>query len=54
MISSAALRGQPTVKYSPGFESLLTVLGSNPADSPAYSGLPVLRWVAIWDGKKIF
>jgi hypothetical protein len=27
-----------------------TVLGSNPADSPVYSGLPVLRWVAIWDG----
>jgi hypothetical protein len=27
-----------------------TVLGSNPADSPAYSGLPVLSWAAIWDG----
>jgi hypothetical protein len=27
-----------------------TVLGSNPADSPAYSGPPVLRWAAIWDG----
>jgi hypothetical protein len=26
------------------------VLGSNPAISPAYSGLPVLRWAAIWDG----
>jgi hypothetical protein len=27
-----------------------TVLGLKPADSPAYSGLPVLRWAAIWDG----
>jgi hypothetical protein len=27
-----------------------TVLGLNPADSPAYSGLPVLRWAAIRDG----
>ncbi len=26
------------------------VLGSVPAISPAYSGLPVLRWAAIWDG----
>jgi hypothetical protein len=26
------------------------VLGSNPAISPAYSGLPVLRWAAISDG----
>jgi hypothetical protein len=26
------------------------VLGSNPAISPAYSRLPVLRWAAIWDG----
>jgi hypothetical protein len=26
------------------------VLGSNPAISQAYSGLPVLRWAAIWDG----
>jgi hypothetical protein len=26
------------------------VLGSNPAISPAYRGLPVLRWAAIWDG----
>jgi hypothetical protein len=27
------------------------VLGLNPpAISPAYSGLPVLRWAAIWDG----
>jgi hypothetical protein len=25
-------------------------LGSNPAISPAYSGLPVLSWAAIWDG----
>jgi hypothetical protein len=24
------------------------VLGSNPAISPTYSGLPVLRWAAIW------
>jgi hypothetical protein len=27
-----------------------TALGSNPADSPAYSGQSVLRWAAIWDG----
>ncbi len=26
------------------------VTGSNPAISPAYSGLPVLRQVAFWDG----
>jgi hypothetical protein len=26
------------------------VLDSNPAISPAYRGLPVLRWAAIWDG----
>jgi hypothetical protein len=26
------------------------VLGSNPAISPAYSGLQALRWAAIWDG----
>jgi hypothetical protein len=26
------------------------VLALNPAISPAYSGLPVLRWAAIWDG----
>jgi hypothetical protein len=26
------------------------VLGSNPAISQAYSGLPVLRWAVIWDG----
>ncbi len=26
------------------------VLGSNPAISPTYSGLPVLGWAAIWDG----
>jgi hypothetical protein len=26
------------------------VLGSNPAISSAYSGLPVLRSAAIWDG----
>jgi hypothetical protein len=26
------------------------VLGSKPAISQAYSGLPVLRWAAIWDG----
>jgi hypothetical protein len=26
------------------------VLGLNPAISPAYRGLPVLRWAAIWDG----
>ncbi len=26
----------------------IAVLGSNPAISPAYSGLPVLRWAAIW------
>ncbi len=26
------------------------VPGSNPGISPAYSGLPVLRWAAFWDG----
>jgi hypothetical protein len=26
------------------------VLASNPAISSAYSGLPVLRWAAFWDG----
>ncbi len=26
------------------------VPGSNPAISPAYSGLPILGWAAIWDG----
>jgi hypothetical protein len=26
------------------------VLGLNPAISPAYNGLPVPRWAAIWDG----
>jgi hypothetical protein len=26
------------------------VLCSKTAISPAYSGLPVLRWAAIWDG----
>ncbi len=29
------------------------VLGSNPAISPAYSGLPVLRRAAIWDGTSV-
>ncbi len=29
------------------------VLGSNPAISPAYSGLPVLRWAATWDGTSL-
>ncbi len=29
------------------------VLGLNPAISPAYSGLPVLRWAAIWDGTSL-
>jgi hypothetical protein len=26
------------------------VSGSNPAISPAYSGLPIFGWGAIWDG----
>ncbi len=26
------------------------VLGSNPAISPAYNGVPILRRAAIWDG----
>jgi hypothetical protein len=30
------------------------VLGSNPAISPAYSGLPILRWDAIWDGTLLY
>jgi hypothetical protein len=30
-----------------------TVLGLNPAISPAYSGLPILRWAAIWDGTSL-
>jgi hypothetical protein len=29
------------------------VLDSNPAISLAYSGLPVLRWAAIWDGTSL-
>jgi hypothetical protein len=29
------------------------ILGSNPAISAAYSGLPVLRWAAIWDGTSL-
>jgi hypothetical protein len=29
------------------------VLGSNPAISPVYSGLPVLRWAAIWDSTSL-
>jgi hypothetical protein len=29
------------------------VLDSNPAISPAYSGLQVLRWTAIWDGTSL-
>jgi hypothetical protein len=29
------------------------VLGSNPAISSAYSGLPVLRWTAIWNGTSL-
>jgi hypothetical protein len=29
------------------------VLSSNPAISLAYSGLPVLRWAAIWDGTSL-
>jgi hypothetical protein len=29
------------------------VLGSNPETLPAYSGLLVLRWAAIWDGTSV-
>ncbi len=29
------------------------VLGSNPAISQAYSGLPILRWAAICDGTSV-
>ncbi len=29
------------------------VLGLNLAISPAYSGLSVLRWAAIWDGTSL-
>jgi hypothetical protein len=29
------------------------VLGSHPAISPTYSGLPILRWVAILDGTSL-
>jgi hypothetical protein len=32
---------------------LTAVLGLNPAISPTYSGLPVLRWAAIWDGTSL-
>ncbi len=28
-------------------------LGSNPAISPAYIGLPVLRWAAVCDGTSV-
>jgi hypothetical protein len=31
----------------------ITVLSSNPAISITYSGLPVLRWAAIWDGTSL-
>jgi hypothetical protein len=27
--------------------------GSNPAISPAYSGLSILGWAAIWDGTSL-
>jgi hypothetical protein len=30
------------------------VPGLNPAISPAFSGLPVLRWAAIWDGTSLY
>jgi hypothetical protein len=30
------------------------VPGSNPAISPAYSGLPILGWAAIWDGTPLY
>jgi hypothetical protein len=33
---------------SPDYET--AVLGLNPSIFLAYSGLPVLRWAAIWDG----
>ncbi len=29
------------------------VPGSNPAISPAYSGLQILGWAAIWDGTSL-
>ncbi len=29
------------------------VLSLNPAISPIYSGFPVLRWAAIWDGTSL-
>ncbi len=29
------------------------VPGSNPAISPAYSGLSILGWAAIWDGTSL-
>jgi hypothetical protein len=32
---------------------ILAVPGTNPAISPAYSGLPVLRWAAIWDSTSL-
>ncbi len=31
----------------------IAVLGTNPAISPAYSGLSVLRWAAIWHGTSL-
>jgi hypothetical protein len=30
------------------------VLGSNPAISPVFRGLSVLRWAAIWDGTSLY
>ncbi len=54
-----ALREQWWVLGSSGGSLVVTpdcktaVLGSKPAISPVYSGLPVLRWAAIWDGTSL-
>jgi hypothetical protein len=45
------------IQSDPNFVTLdceTAVLGSNPAISPAYSGLPVLRRAAIWDGTSLW
>jgi hypothetical protein len=49
----------PDVNVSSGGSYVATpdcetaVLGLSPAISPVYSGLPFLRWVAIWAGTSL-
>jgi hypothetical protein len=43
--------GVGQANFAPDGET--AILGLNPAISPAYSGLPVLRWAAVWDGTSL-